>query len=488
MPLYMLKWRNAMSQISINSASEAEKAWINYYYHGNTMQITDVQMGEIVGRYSSFIPTWRNYAESQDTNEYEISDETFDSAVDDGYEYGQDLTDYDNTGWDKTKQVGRTVIDGTEAAVSGTHAMVSGGKTVGNVAGKVAGTAAKEGTKDVAKEVGKNGLKELPGADFILLGACALDLAEAVKYKVDKPNEKQVEAVNVMAEEMLNQQAITADAQDQLITMDNELSTATDEAIDVRDVANNDISDSRTLYEFHADTIKYYDKAKTAGYEFTQEDVDAYQESLQYIAELSDGIGVTQEDAENAVNDIYDEMSDYQSGFDDAADSIAEVEGVTDYAEGFDELTQTNCTAESYVQYVNTGASGVDAASAVGKVMQYAGLWWLAAMFAGAGVAAAAGGVMDGVAASEQSTWADEAGNEVGLREGTQEMNEASLQTYNENVDYYDGYMQNVEDLDIVRPDDMEVPEAETPTVGKQEGNDPKNPYNPKNNKKQEKP
>ena len=71
-----------MSQISINSASDAEKAWINYYYHGNTMQISDVQMGEIVGRYSSFIPTWRNYAESQDTNEYELSDETFEDSVD----------------------------------------------------------------------------------------------------------------------------------------------------------------------------------------------------------------------------------------------------------------------------------------------------------------------------------------------------------------------------------------------------------------------
>ncbi len=484
MPLYMLKWRNAMSQISINSASDAEKAWINYYYHGNTMQITDVQMGEIVGRYSSFIPTWRNYAESQDTNEYELSDETFEDSVDRGYEYGQDLTDYDNTGWDKTKQIGRTVVDGSTAAAAGVHAMVSGGEA----AGSIVSTTAKEAAKTTTKEVSAKGFSALPGADFLLLGFCATDMVDAVRYKVSKPNKEQVEAVNVLAEDMLNQQTITTEAQDTLMEMDSELSDSTDEAIDVRDVANNDMSDSKTLYEFHADKIKYYDKAKTAGYEFTQEDVESYQESLQFMTELSDDVNVTQEEADKAVGEIYEEMKDYQSGFDDAADSIAEVEGVTDYAEGFDELTQTNCKAESYIQYVNTGSSGIDAVSAAGKVVQYAGAFWVAAAFAAAGALAAGAAVMDGTAAKEQSDWSDEAGNEVGLREGTQELNESSLQTYNENVDYYDGYMQNVEDLNIVRPDDMEAPEAEVPTVGKQDGNDPKNPYNPKNNKKQEKP
>lgn len=430
------------------------------------MEITDAQIGEIAGTWSDYLGSWKTYAESDNTR-YEIDDSDYQDAIDDGYEYGQDITDYDNTGWDKTKQVGRTVIDGTGALVSGGHALVSGGSAiVGKVAGK---TAEKTTEKAVEKTAGSVVEKAIPGiGDWILIGACALDLTEAVIYKADKPNEDQVEAVNVLAEDMVNQQATTMDAQDALITMDSELIAASDEAVSVQENANTEIGDSRTIYQFHADTIKYYEKAKTAGYNFTQGDVELYQESLQYMTELSDDIGVTQEDAETAVNDIYDEMAGYQDGYDEAAEDIANVQGVTDYAAGFDELTQNNCSAESLIQNINQYASYTDTALAAANVIKYSATIGFAAAFAAAGLAAGAGGIMDGAAAKEQKEWSDDAGNEVALRQATQEMNEVSQQTYEENVDYYDGYMQNVEDLEIIVPDDMEVPETEIPSAGNQ--------------------
>ena len=48
--------------------------------------------------------------------------------------------------------------------------------------------------------------------------------------------------------------------------------------------------------------------------------------------------------------------------------------------------------------------------------------------------------------------------NEIGLREGTQDLNAVTHEVYDEEIDYYAGMMEGVADLDMVVPKDVEAP------------------------------
>ena len=78
----------------------------------------------------------------------------------------------------------------------------------------------------------------------------------------------------------------------------------------------------------------------------------------------------------------------------------------------------------------------------------------------------AAGGVMSGIGAVEQFKWASDVGTEIGMREATQDLNAETLDIYDEEIDYYDGYMQGMNDLELEIPDEIAPPEdASLPVV-----------------------
>jgi hypothetical protein len=90
-------------------------------------------------------------------------------------------------------------------------------------------------------------------------------------------------------------------------------------------------------------------------------------------------------------------------------------------------------------------------------------IWWAAAA---AGLTAAG---LSTAAAAEQGKWASEVGAEIDQRLDTQDLNSDTMDMYTEEVDTYAGFMQNVEELEIAIPDDVETVEdtsAGTTTAG----------------------
>ena len=67
----------------------------------------------------------------------------------------------------------------------------------------------------------------------------------------------------------------------------------------------------------------------------------------------------------------------------------------------------------------------------------------------------------------EQIKWAGEIGTEIDMREATQDINTETMTVYDEQIDYFAGYMEGVEDLELEIPDDIEAPEGgSVPTGG----------------------
>ena len=496
---------------ALNSESYAKKCWINYYYQNNSMGITDVQMGEIAGTWSDYLGSWKTYAETDHTR-YDIDDSDYQDAFDDGK---SDAKSH-NKGT-KVGQITRTTVDGVVAVggntigkryandISGTEILTvkqngknvrykevstqNGNKVYEQVGSNESTQYVKNENGDLVKNVDKPDSVEASAQNTKtdkwnvgLLIACAFDVATAAMYRISKPNKAQKEAIDVYAEDMGELQSTTGKTQDELATMDSELIEHSDNAAATAETANTSMADARTLYQFHADTIEYFEKAKTAGHNFTQDEIDLYQESVQYMAQLNEEVGTTQAEAETTVQDIYDDMKGYEDGFNTAAENVAYVEGYTDEASKVDESTQVQCYIEGASQSVNALGAAKDGYEAItfglGSSVETFGA---TAAYIVAGGLAVAAGVSDGLAAAEQFKWAGETGNEIKAREATQDLNSGTSDLYNENNDYYQGYMENVEGLSVVRPDDMVVPpEGDIPGAVPPEGDDD----NDKNKKK----
>jgi hypothetical protein len=76
------------------------------------------------------------------------------------------------------------------------------------------------------------------------------------------------------------------------------------------------------------------------------------------------------------------------------------------------------------------------------------------------------GAVTSGIGAGQQFKMAGEVGQEIQLREGTQDFNEETMGAYEESIDGYDGVIQGVEELEMVIPNDLEAPkETELPAA-----------------------
>ncbi len=448
------------------------------------MGLTDVEIGKIVGAWEDRISSWKTFAESDHT-QYDIDDSDYQDAVNAGKEEAKSYKQGSKAG-----QITRTTVDGILAVGGNTVGKAYGCKAIqdkhlSNVEAKAKDeyNVKKESMHPDEFETETGGKTESEYAENAksgdewnvgLLVACAFDVATAAMYRISKPNEKQKETVDAFAENMAEIQETTCRTQDDLQKNDAELIDLNDCAGNVAGKANSDMADARTEFQFHQDVIRYFDKAKTSGYtNFTQEDIEAYQESVQYMTEVSEEVNTTQEEAESNVQEIYDDMSGYQDAFDDAAENIGNVDGFTEEASKVDESTQIQCYIEGASQGINALGAAKDGYEAIafGTSASITSFGTTLAYVAAGGLALAAG-VSDGFASAEQFKWASETGNEIDARVATQDLNTGTQEIYKENNDYYQGYMENVEQLNVVRPDDMKVPEKSTLVAPSSEKND----------------
>lgn len=445
---------------ALNSQAYAYKCWYNYNYGNNTMGISSKDMGEITQTWNSQLDNWHAVA-LDDENAYEIEDDDFSAARNKGRNQAEDKTGYDGK---QGGQVTRTVVDATWG-IAGALATTVGSKIAGNLGTRLGGSVvANAGTKVAAGAAAKAGGKVTEEASKSATQkagtwsiAAPLALAQATLYMAKKPNKEQKEACDALQDEMTNAQTALYSAQQDMTDMGDELIDLSDKAQVYNEEANEDIEDKKSEYDIYKASYDALIEKVQNGETLTEEEKALLQELIPLMQELGIGIQTTQEETTEVTEDIYDNMGTYQDGYDNAAETVAEVQGVTDYAASFDESTRTMCYVEAGAQTLNA-ASGIKAGiqagvAAAGSLGFNAWAWACAAMGASAGV-------MSGIGATQQFQWAGEVGTEIGMRKNTQDLNINTNDIYDESVADYEGWMSGVEELEIEMPEDMEDPEA----------------------------
>lgn len=490
------------------SQSYAYKCWYNYNYGGNTMKISATDMSEITQTWNSQLSNWKTSAE-KDVNKYEISDDDFSGAINSGKSLGKEKTGYSGG---KGGIITRGVTDGIFGAAGVLGMYTAAGSTVANAIGtgishklientanKIVGKAAKKaaadaitnsatkaaaesaaknviangGTKAAAKKAADKVVKdaaqkaaEKTGKDEAAKKAsdkvgswsvaAPLALAVATAYQAKKPNKEQKEACDELQNQMTDAQASLTMAQSDMDTYRDEVEEMSDEAQAYNEDANGEIEDKKTEFDMYKTSYEALIAKLNSGEKLNEDEKSLLKELVPILQELGVGITTLADDTSEAVSGIYSDMETYQDGYDNAAATIGEVQGLTDYAESFDSATRTMCYVEGGSQALNA-ASGTKAAieagsAAAGSLGFNAWAWACVAM-------GTAGAAMSGIGSAQQFKWAGEVGTEIGMREATQDFNAETLDNYDENIDIYQGQIDVVNDLELEIPKDIEPPE-----------------------------
>ncbi len=419
--------------VNVNSITDSYNAWYDYKYGGNTRGISASEISDIETRWKSNLKSWEAQA-AKDENKYEISDDDFSSSKAQGKQNAKDQTGCSG------KKGGMIARGAADAVVS-----------VGGALAQAPGTFLNKAIEPIA-----------PGKGPWIITA-PLALAVGIAYQAKKPNKDEHEAAVELRDDMLpNAQGDLSEAQAVMDEATENVIELSEEANDVNEDANETIEENKTRFDqYRGALVELQEKAKS-GEKLTDSEKELYQELVPSLQDLGEGIQETAEDVGEEVTDLRDDIGSYQSEYDSAADTIAEVQGLTDYAAGFDETAQIMTYVEAVSQGLNV-ATGTQAALQAGKYAlshNIAGAWAWA--FVGMGTA---GAVMSGLGAAEQYKWAGDIGQEIDLREATQDFGSQTLDSYNDQIDIYDDNIAIVEDLEVAIPDDLEIPE-EIPEMG----------------------
>ena len=453
--------------INIGSEVWCRQAYLNYHCYGNTMGLTPVQMGQICGAWSDRVESWQDSVTTDET-EYVFDDSDYDEFIEQGKKDAADNVGHNGKkGGDLAEGIASNAVNVAVGLQTGIGAATGGLETSSGAGISELGKNTPDSFKTAYRNNGNgtDSSKKLKG-DAGLAIATALNIATAAMYLAKKPNKESKEACDKLQGEMTDAQSTLTGAQSDMCGYAEEVATLSDEAFEYNEETNEEIEDQKADYDFYLKTYEALVAKIEAGEPLDDEEKELYKYCVELLGQIGANIDEIAEDNTEEVNDINDDMAGYQSEYDTVAEKMGNIEGLTDFAEGFDKNTKNMCIMTSFSQGINAASSAVNAAR---WVAQYG--WW---GLIGA-VPALAAAAISGVGAVEQGKWAGEVSNEIALREGTQDLNDVTHEVYDEEIDYYAGMMEGVEDLEMVVPDDVEAPEdAPNPDVPTEDPDDPK--------------
>ena len=494
---------------ALNSPSYAYKCYHNYRYGDedgkNTMGISRKEMEQIEERWAHLKGDWDARA-ARDENKYEISDEDWNSAVDDGKEHASDVSEHDgSTDTARSWGVGISgaVAGGLGGAAAGTAAAITAGSAASAVTSGAAtcGTAANlgavvaAGTAQGASEAAATAATKATAAAskaklsvWLSLAASVILVAMATWMKAAHFNKDQVEAAQKLHQEQTeNSQKTLNKEQNNMANYAAELEEKSAEAEDLNTDTNDEITNKKKDYDVFLDEYMMIMEKLESGEPLTDDDKERLKVLRGYMEELGIDIEDLTTDTQDSTEDIYDEMEGYDEKFDASAETMANVQGVTEFAAQFDEQTVKNCEAVKVSATIGVAGAGITAAGAALGMAKAAGkgIFGIAEWIAGGVALASAGvaGVLLGGVIKEQKQFKNTVKEEIDVRHQTEDLNVATKDQYDERMDDFDGYVGTVEDLEIIEPDNMEVPEEPPETTPEGEGGEgngaPQNPFAP---------
>ena len=451
-------------RINLESQESCWRAYLNYHCYGNSMGITGEEMGAIVNRWGDQIPTWQKNAQTKDEVKYEFDDSEFESYRKEGYndakeEHGEDVN-----------------LKGAGARAGADWAGAGLSTAAGGAGSLIASLSGKNGSGALTDPLGKigDGGKGKQGSvggwvAYILSAvSCIISFAVALNAKKNIANKEEHAAVMSLNEEMANQQTMLNDEVSNMESIREEIVSLEDEAQTANEEANSNIEDKKTDYDMYKRIYETLKAKIESGKPLDETEKKLYQKVVAILGTTSTAITDEVDNASSVVNDIYGDIESFSADYDIVAETIANVQGVTDYAAEIDEKTQKLCNSEKTAQMVNTIGAGLAAAGMVTATVmlatQYAAVWPVALAISIGGAAftalAVMAGIWSGKAAAQQGKMSEEVGVEIAARQTTQDMGTETLDIYGEELDAYDGSLDNLSEFEVLVPDDTAAPEG----------------------------
>ena len=435
---------------SIDAALSNKSDAIKYL---NSPDATSEGKAKIVAKYGAAqVDKWT----SVDSTKYEISDDEKADAKSRGRDNAESATD----GFDGE-------ADNTKSTIS------SSVNVVGGVAGAAAGVLSTMSSSLNNILCFCNNIKIAFGAIVAAIGA--LLLSNAIYLKSANPNEEPAQACEDMAQVMQDEAAALDETQQTMEEAEAESTALADEANETNNDGNKNIDTKKTEFDFYRNRYNALKAKADNGEKLTPEE----KALMTKLAPLMNNIGTEIEGIETSTSDkvsaLSDKIGECQTVFDDSAETMETIQGETEYLAGFDEDTESNAKAVAATSDIGVaGALGVMGGGY--KVISQA---WSKGLFAAPteiilGGVAIAEGVASGLifksVISDQNEYANKASNAINERGITEEANTATSDMYDEKLDTYAALTEGVDELEIVVPEDLEVPAPSVSTEGNESG------------------
>ena len=425
--------------LALQSESYAHECWHNYYAGGNTMGIRESDIGEVEKQWNSKVSKWKLQADSTDENKYMIDDDDKQTSQAKGAEKAAEAGSVNKGA--NTAQAATSAVGGAVVALGG----LSGGLKIGSK------TIIKPFNNGVNKFLSgsktENGTKVAKNNKASDIATVILAALVAAKFWIDQPNKDARDAAKNVMEELGEQQALSAQAQEDMDEAMAETEASADEAAEAEEETNDAIAEHVTkMQAYH----KSYAKLKNKNGPLTEDEKNQMTNFEGLITEIGgeDGkISKTYAEGQEVVAEKSEEIEEWQTSFDTSADIANETQGLTDALEDWDETSRIMCHVEAAGQTLNGIGAGIAAAR-----LSVKGFWNWA--FAAIGYAAAAS---SGLAASKEEIWAADIGNEIDLRRETQEVNQITLDQYDEQIEAYEELNEDTMERVGAVPDDVDV-------------------------------
>ena len=446
--------------ISISEA-QARLIYLDYHTRGNTMGTSAQEMGAIVSQYSDKIHTWQA---SVDSNQYEWDDSDYYQYIEAGSKIGMEATGghtRKDQADDAVKVAGETILAGVGAV--GGFAM---GKIVGKkVTEEVAKNVVKETVKEGSKAAGKTAT-ERAAAAFSSYFAITLAVITAAIYWIKKPNKEGAKACEDIKNPLANAQGALQGSQAEMENMKTEMVQLSDEASSQNDNTNAQIADKKTEQDYYMSIYRSIKAKIDAGKKLSDDEKALYKVAAGKINNTGTNINNLVEENQLIISDINESMGTYQEGYDYAAETMGEAQGLVEYSASFDKQTKTLAYVEMISQGLNLASVGIALAKLAATIFMPS--TWIA-MAAGAGAMASSG-----IAMKEQADIAKNAGNTIEQREITEDINAATQDVYDVEIDNYAVLMEGTETLEVAVPKDIKTVDASVPKDSGLEDTKPK--------------
>ena len=320
-----------------------------------------------------------------------------------------------------------------------------------NAADKAAKVASEKSTELVTARAAEHTTSETAKKATKFAGwmiTAPLSLAAGILYTTTKPNKKEHDALEELAQQIIEAQSTISGQEVTLEEKEAEITELSEQATKATEDSNQEIANKQEKFVKNMASYKILMARVASGESVSDSDKALLKGTARNLKTAGEEITSLSDKSQDEILVASDEIESKQGDYDSVAETLASIQGLTDLCESYDQATRTLCIVEAASQSLNV-ASGVQASIEAGiAAASSMGFNVYAIACVAMGVSGAA---MSGVGAVEQSKFAIDLKDVVNTRTTAQNMLEHANGYYEGSIDKFATHLEDVNALETTK-------------------------------------